>query len=270
MSRNSKLSHEQMAEIFCRDRATCSFTGRSLWVSDFGIDPWRQNDQVDHVKAASKGGEASLENGALVGWVVNHQARATADKVYLYSCGGPTTEFFYNRDEIPADVTGNLVRFSRLDPSDWYLNRAMAQLVSGMLMEACHRQGFKKARRRDYYVKAAWGFLGQWRKEVGKRGVESVERRKLLLPRLAPDQKQLLEIREAATIDGVGRIFDALYPAYDAASEAMDRLMRLEAVEDVAGLKSFLSSGQGKLIPIRIRTRIAASLKRLDQIFQYL
>lgn len=69
---------EQRAEIFVLDRGTCSYSGRSLWIADYGIDPSYAIDWADHIVPASRGGKStgSLVDRSMlptIGEIINDQ-----------------------------------------------------------------------------------------------------------------------------------------------------------------------------------------------------
>jgi len=47
--KRTEFTDNQKAKIFSRDRATCAFSGISLWFLDLGIRSNWQVDWVDHI-----------------------------------------------------------------------------------------------------------------------------------------------------------------------------------------------------------------------------
>ena len=44
------------AAAYARDRATCCYSGKSLWIADFGADPHFAIDWAEHYEPAARGG----------------------------------------------------------------------------------------------------------------------------------------------------------------------------------------------------------------------
>ena len=57
--KRTEFTENQKAEIFSRDRATCAFSGISLWFLDVGIGSNWQVDWVDHILPSAAGVEWS-------------------------------------------------------------------------------------------------------------------------------------------------------------------------------------------------------------------
>jgi hypothetical protein len=102
----------QRAEIFCLDRATCSFSGRSLWILDYGLDPTYAIDWADHVKPSSRGGRSAVDNGAAAGWLHNYLRGDSHRRLYLFRRGRPTSEaVYFHHGHLPPYTLDNLIRF---------------------------------------------------------------------------------------------------------------------------------------------------------------
>lgn len=89
MGKEERLfSDKDRAIIFVRDRATCAFSGKNLWILDQGIIHFDW-DWVDHIKPYSKGGKTDSSNGMLASSKYNYITGANNKKLYLYDYGFP-------------------------------------------------------------------------------------------------------------------------------------------------------------------------------------
>ena len=219
MSRNRKhdFSDAQRAEIFRRDRATCVYSGRRLWVLDVGAD-WRfPVEWADHVTAVANGGTAQVENGVCAHWRTNLRIGASEHKPhFLFSNGEPTEHYFALAEQVKLQMAdaAYLGRMEKLDDSDWYFNRSLLNLLMGTAY--LHEYIGKRKRDHDYYAATVLRFLNQWRALVKRRSVLSLEDRGLLPERLSEDQHRMLEVRTMTSKEEVIRIMQSLLPIYAA------------------------------------------------------
>ena len=214
-SRPHNFTAAQKAEIFRRDRATCAYSGRRLWILDFGACPTFPIDWADHVTAVANGGQSSLENGVCAHWYHNRNKGAKTDTPpFLFRHGVPT-EHYFALDQQPrrglADAE-HLSRFARLDVSDWYFNRSLFLLLLG----TAYLHQYVGIRKRDdsYYARAALKMIGKWRRLVARSGVSSLEDRGLVPTELGRDQKIMLGIRDMRDLQQAVSAMKELLPIY--------------------------------------------------------
>lgn len=74
-----------------------------------------------------------------------------------------------------AQIAAQLERFEAVEPSDWFLNRAMWYVWIAMAYEHQRREGAKRSRDFAYYTRCAWNSLVQWR--AWSKDVKSAEER---------------------------------------------------------------------------------------------
>ena len=223
MCQRANFNDTQKAQIYIRDRATCAFSGRNLWLLDHGADPWYHIDWVDHVLPASRGGAATLENGVCVSWYLNWLKRASnAAHACLFRDGKPTADFFYIHGTLSEKLANQLRRFVTLVPSDWYLNRALWRLSLGVewLLDNGKVGGGTRTRDDQYYAKAALKALLAWRKQSEIEGSASVETRGLAPTHPADDQAILLDTRFADSERKLRKLMKELLPYYAANTSA--------------------------------------------------
>lgn len=193
-TKRAEFTDRQKAEIFVRDRALCCFSGKSLWLLDYGVGAG-SIDWVDHIQPASKGGAAELTNGACASWVYNSVKGDSREGIYLFWEGRPRMDFFTHHQEITPSIAAHLSRFSRLHVSDWYFNRAVFHIL---LAAATHGElrgdGRPFIRGLDYRAKCAAKNLKEWTKSVAKAGTADMASRGLVLQETSHDQRLLLEL----------------------------------------------------------------------------
>ena len=78
MPRTSNFTDGEKAVLFALGKAMCAYTGRNLWILDYGADPNYQPDWADHVVPVSKGGASTLDNGVCACVEANSDKRTSA------------------------------------------------------------------------------------------------------------------------------------------------------------------------------------------------
>jgi hypothetical protein len=218
----------QKAQIYARDRATCAFSGANLWLLDYGAAGYHLGEWVDHIDPASLRGQSTLDNGICAAWHYNFAKRASkGGEVYLFRDGRPTEKFFYTHGVVPEELTVRLRRFSTLHYSDWFFNRAVWRLFLGLDWLYDTRRGFSRKRDDEYYAKASYRALKNWREITQKEKILSLERRGLVPKRLFQDHKLLLSMRDASSNVFISRLMRKLLPYHAANSKAFDSFYRL-------------------------------------------
>jgi hypothetical protein len=231
---SSEFTDAQRATIYARDRAICGYSGRSLWLADSGAAP-SAIDWVDHVLPVSRGGKPTVDNGIACSHLYNSQKRAGSGVVLLYHCGRPTVDYFTFFHAVRPEIAEHLRRFSNLDASDWYFNRALFHVHLGAAARgAVRRDGKPLSRDTEYRGKAALRFLERWRKESA--GIPTLSRRSLLPRRPSADQKLLLSVMDADSTPKLHRLISALAPY---SSNSWRVLEKLATIHDDAKAKAF-------------------------------
>lgn len=219
MGRNRKhdFSNAQRAEIFCRDRATCVYSGRRLWILDVGAD-WRfPVEWADHVTAVANGGKSHVDNGVCAHWRTNLKKGASEQlPEFLFRNGKPTEQYFSQTDTAKQHMADSayLSRMEKLDESDWYFNRSLLNLLMGTTY--LHEYVGKRKRDHNYYARTVLRFLTRWRSLVNKRKVPSLEARGLLPQPASLDQRIMLNLRDMTTAEQVVDAMKKLLPLYAA------------------------------------------------------
>lgn len=213
MARPSNFTDRQKAELFVRDRATCAYTGRSLWLLHYGCDPYYQVDWADHLVPVSKGGLSTIRNGVCASWASNFEkGNRTEARSCRFVGGAPTQSFLRSGRKIPTSVERQFKTFAALHSSDWYFNRALFRLWLGVAFladGACTR-----SRGDAYYAKASFTILQRWKKLVANEKVPSLERRSLVPKRSTPDQRLMLQVREAESARDIRELMGRLLPYF--------------------------------------------------------
>lgn len=195
----TNFTNAQKAEIFRRDRATCAFSGKSLWILDYGLTPLWDWDWVDHKTPSARGGQSTPSNGVCASYTFNSKKGAnTRDKHYFFSKGCPTEAFYDFYGELPTKLADQLDRLGRLVDSDWYFNRCLMNVLYGL-----HREfdpGMQRQKRTpSYWFAAGWKQLARWNMErrgnKGDGGASFVDRGVLGNADL-PDVRLLISLSE--------------------------------------------------------------------------
>lgn len=211
-SRRDEFTDRDKAEIFVRDRALCSYSGKSLWLLDYGAAPG-SIDWVDHIVPASKGGRAVVENGLCASWVFNKLKRDVGGTMPLFIAGLPTADFLTYYEIIPEAIGAHLQRFAALHFSDWFYNRAVFQVLLAAAQEGERRADGKPfARGLDYRCKAAMKYLVQWAKFVDQTSPADFASRALLPRESSLDHELLTSLTKVPALPQIVRVASELAP----------------------------------------------------------
>lgn len=224
MSFNDQLR----SEIFAEGRGTCAFCGYNLWILSSGISPFWQQDWADHITPRSRKGSSKRDNGICACYSCNSKKSSNSrDKDYLLTRQGRPSynAFVWRWDRIDERIAAQLQLLSRLQPVDWYFNRALTTSFNHMDNEF---YGEGKKRGRSFWFGSAWRFLKDWRKQldrlerVGKKP-PSFENRGLVPNTKRPDVRLMLSLRDAKTKEATFNILDRLNRFYQATCNAWYR-----------------------------------------------
>ena len=260
----TEFTSEQRAEIFVLDRATCSYSGRSLWIADYGVDPAYHIDWADHIVPASRGGKSVIENGATASYLYNYLRGNGRKRLALYHRGLPTFLHAKHIGVIDPNVAAQLHRFRTLHLSDWFLNRAMWHVWIGLNYIYNRQNGFKRSRDYNYDAKASLNCLTKWRRLVEKDSVESIEQRGLGPTNPEADQQELLKIRQSTSTRSLVKTMEDLFYVFNGSALAIFYLGKAKSVETRRGQMKNIQCH--KLIPRRIRKRLMNYYKSLDRL----
>ena len=216
-----EFTDEEKARIYKRDRATCVFSGKSLWSLDYGACPLAEWDWVDHIKPAARGGKSKIGNGVCASYTYNVKKRANgADKFHLLDPdleGVPSEGFFRYFGAISSEWKEQLFRLSQIESADWYFNRAVCHLIV-----ACQKAYDKPGHQRKprFYRNSALKKLSEFRKQNGSR--ESLEERGLVKHPKCEDVKLLLSMIEEQSLSNFDKKLSRLKAIYAENAKAMD------------------------------------------------
>lgn len=231
--KRTEFSNRQKAEIFVRDRATCAFSGKSLWILDYGASPTYDVDWVDHIKPSMRGGTNATENGICASSFFNAKKRDnSSDNQYFFMAGKPTEHFFRVYEEVPEKIAGNLRRFSKLEQGDWYFNRALSYLLFAIEWLTAKEQGTEYKRGIPYYAGAALRMLRDWRRIAPRSDAETFTERKLVPRNLKDDQAMMLTLAGIESEEEFDKLTHQLYPYYRASEHVIREFVTVEGKED--------------------------------------
>jgi hypothetical protein len=261
----TNFTDRQKAEIYTLDRATCAYSGRSLWLLDHGIDGKYIADWAEHIKPSSRSGASQLDNGVCASWFYNYTRGTGISAPLLFYRGKPTPAFLFIYDQIPEAIASNLHRFGKLHYSDWYLNRAIWRFCLGLHWLNDCKMGQKRSRGDKYYARASYKILTQWRSIVAREKVSSLEDRGIISSKLTPDEKMLLRVREASSENDLKILMKELLPFHEASCKVWESLddflsgnysrSECESVVEAASDDEFLTD--------KLRVVFAANVSRL-------
>ncbi len=102
--KRSALTDDMRAKVFIRDRATCAFSGISLWLLDYGAAPGEE-DWPDHILPVARKGTNDLDNLVCASAEYNFAKRVnTTSNLFLYRSGLPTSAAYELFARIPEHV----------------------------------------------------------------------------------------------------------------------------------------------------------------------
>lgn len=251
---------------YARDRATCCYSGRSVWIADFGADPHFAIDWAEHYKPASRGGSGDLENALTVAWNYNWM-RGDGAKLppVLFYEGRPTQDGFCFVGRVSDAIFAHLRRMASLRPSDWFFNRALWHVWLGVWWLLNQEGGHKESRDTAYRTRVALGMLTKWRRAAAREGTSHPAARHLAPLTPSPDQELLWAVHEQTDVTALEEIMRKLLPHMRANRDLLDRLPE---IADHDGADSLLADlgGQQLVSPI-VRARIHANVDGLCSLF---
>lgn len=229
--KRNNFSDKTKAAIFARDRATCCFTGKSVWVLDYGASPLWDTDWPDHMKPSARGGSNDLDNGVCASsWANSKKSDNTRDATYLFCEGKPTDNYLHAVGNISPELVRQLTRLGGIVESDWYLSRAAKDVLIAVEQTAWP-EGAKRTP--TYWCNSALKYVRKWQKEAANK--PSLEKRSVLLTPLDEDQRILLRLRKADSLADIQQLVRELVPwrkanwrAYDSVTRALSGQSRLK------------------------------------------
>ena len=255
-----EFTDAQKAEIYVRDHALCAFSGKSLWILDYGISPTYEIDWVDHIKPASRGGGSTVGNGVCASYFHNSKKRAnSADNKYLFFAGLPTPDFYYFNEVIADETIDHLKRFSHAVTSDWYFNRAIFRFMLGMDWIREESTGKQCSRDAEYYSKSSFKILQKWKRLSSDH--EQLDIRGLLPPSITSDQSALLRLKDCESEKAVLEHMKECSHWYNSACDAIERLSEAKCVSDF--LKLFERTERDSSLPSRAKSIVLENSQKM-------
>jgi hypothetical protein len=145
-----------------------------------------------------------------------------------------------------------------LHSSDWYLNRAMQDLLFATA-RAVYPHTFHRGA--SYYATAGLKMLAKWRQLVRVHRVASVEERGLCLaqPERSIDQDVLLSVREVTTLAGFEAAMVTLAPILRASDHAVARQQEAFNEGRISEFAEWLRGN--RLVPALIKGRMQEDIR---------
>ena len=228
MTRKRKeFTDNQKSEIFARDRATCAFSGISLYFLDTGIRSNWQVDWVDHILPSASGGKTGLENGICASNFFNAKKRNnTADNIYFVKNGCITKKYINVFGVPPEKLVEQLNRLKNLKPEDWFFNRCLSSVFVGFDCRLDEEfKGIEYKRKDTYWFKSAWKRLQTYQK---KKSSQSIYERGLI-KKIAPfGSMELLKVENIINEEDFTIWLENIYPSYRESYKAINSYFKLE------------------------------------------
>lgn len=238
--KRSEFTQNQKAEIFVRDRATCAFSGISLWMFDNGLKSNWRIDWVDHILPSVKGGSNDLDNGVCASGFFNSKKKTnTSDNLYFVKCGCLTEHYSRVFGTPPKALMEQLSRLKNLEVADWFINRCISNVFEGYLCR-CDKEfkGIDYKRTDDYWFNSAWKRLQIFHK---KKGASLQERELIKKPMpFGCDKLLLLE-----NIDDENDFYKWVNQNYAAFRESYKALFEYFNIDDNFKRVNYLSKLEG-------------------------
>jgi hypothetical protein len=228
--KRTEFTENQKAEIFVRDRATCAFSGLSLWQLDYGIRPNRQIDWVDHIKPSASGGKASLDNGVCASHTFNAKKKGNAhDNICFVKHGKVTEDYIWVFGMPKQDLLSQLHRLSSLEVADWYFNKCIDNMMEGLNWRCEIEFKNVKYKRDDaYWFEAGWKRLLKFRKNTSG---QSMQDRGLLTSPLPFGAELLLEAQNLVDKDEYLGWAEDVFPMYRASYKLLHDYFQTGSME---------------------------------------
>lgn len=222
MGYRKEFKPHQKAAIFVRDRATCAFSGQSLWYFDAGVRPNHLNDWVDHVVPCTSGGLATEDNGVCASDIHNVRKGAEGtNESYLFRHGQITKFHLYSIGAPSPSVLEGLERRSNLVPSDYYLNRTVGNTYDAFWSRSALEFRGKRYKRDDqYFISAAWKRFEDYRR---RRPPENVMARGLVASPMPHGTAELLDLENVTDITSFVEWAESIWPMFRAANAVIHR-----------------------------------------------
>ena len=266
MGRSSNFTDGQKATLFVLGKAMCAYTGRNLWLLDYGADPNYEPDWADHVIPVSRGGTSTLDNGVCAGFQANFdKGKNSLGHTCWFRDGKPTS--YYRKAKVPprlrSDIQKRLRRFAALHISDWYFNRAIWLAYLGVWQ--LHYKGNGMVRDDHYYARASYKKISKWQTLVSRDAVPSIESRGLAPASPSPDQEHLLQIREATSVDELHDIMFLFLRHFSASTVLLDKLDNVRERASASAPALLVALKRSRLAAPGTRTYIQDAIGRLGK-----
>jgi len=265
-TKRDNFTDRQRAEIFVRDRATCAYSGKSLWALDFGAAPY-SSPFIDHYTPCAKGGKADMDNGVCSSAQYNKDKRDKVSGIVLFWGGRPTEYYYTYHHALTAEMGQQLLRLSKLHVSDWQFNRAATNvLIGAALMGEKRGDGRPFTRNTRYWAGAAVKALQTWGKQAGD--TTDFKSRGLVEDKPSIDKRLLLSMTPDSTVEEIERLIAELQPYVQDSWEALktSTYLSMEDKEKAAITRGFLRAVKtDKYIVPQVKAAIAANFERFHR-----
>lgn len=225
-----EFTEKQKAMIFARDKALCTFSGKSLRVLDYWLSNTMDIDWAEHIRPASKWWLATLENGVCASSFFNWKKQDNSmDTHYFFKNWKPTAIYYQYWWKLPDWYVDYSKRFEKLHFTDWYFNRALSRFHWWLdVMYNAEFNGKNYKRWAEFYSKSTLVYFTKWKKSIARHSeLESMGDRCLIPEKLSFDQQKFLDMSEYWSSDEIFDLMQELYVFYKASRNAMEHMSTL-------------------------------------------
>ena len=225
--KRTNFTDRQKARIYVRDRATCSFSGLSLWLPDRGVSSTYLSDWVDHVVPSARGGLATLDNGVCASNIHNaDKGNRGGTTTYLFREGRITWEHVESIGAPSEALLADLERRAALVESDWYLNRAIEKALDAFWWRAeLELHGWRCKRDDVYWFRTGWKKFGTY---LRTRPEKTAIDRGLVPDPMPHGTPAMMEIERVGNEADYVEWAETLWPMYWASERAIHGYDRAE------------------------------------------
>ena len=260
-----EFTDKQKALIYERDKWLCAFSWKILWVLHYGSSTLWDIDWVDHILPAAKWWDNSIDNWICASSFYNSKKKDNSyDNKYLFLKWLPTEHYFTSNWYFSDELLNYIVQYKNLHYSDWFLNRALFNLMLAVenLYNPYNTNWTKSIRDYKVYSERTFKRIQNWKKEVKSSWISNyLERLWIDINKLWNDQKLMLDIFDSNSTDEIIIIAKKLLPYYKNSSKYFLELLDINNIEYLQKLKTNVSNE--KIISLRDKDIILKSIEEL-------
>jgi len=260
---------KQKALIYERDKWLCAFSWKILWLLFYWVSVREDSDWVDHIKPAMKWWDNSIENWICASSFYNSKKKDNShDNKFFFKNWNPTEYFFYVNWNFTEELWIYLKNMNNIHYSDWYFNRVIKNvMITVDILNNPYDIKWNLVKRTEIYWLNAWfKKLKEWKKITKKENIENlITRLNINKKELWEDQKLLLKIIDANSVEDLLDISKTILPFYKRSIYFFDKLEKINSIKDIEFLEKEIENE--KNIWLQDKNNIKINLKNLKIIY---